>query len=1094
MTATTLFITEYIEGSSNNKALEIFNGTGAAIDLAAWQYVVQIYFNGNTAANLTINLTGTVAAGDVFVLAHSSANATILAQADQTNSAGWFNGNDAIVLRRAGATGPIVDSIGTIGVDPGTEWGAGLVSTADNSLRRKGTISSGDTNPFDFFDPALEWEGFATDTFTGLGSALGTGGPGVPLVSVTAVDATASEADADPGTFRIARTGTLTDPLTVSYTLIGSATASDYTPTLPLTATIPAGQSAVDIVITPVNDAYPEGAETVALTLLDAAAYNLALGTSATIILVDDDTQLALISAVQGSGATSPRVGQAVTVEAIVVGDFQTGGFDGFYLQEEATDQDGNPLTSEGLFIFQGSNTTAVQVGDKVRVTGIVAEYTTGTSSLTQLKDLTALSVLSSGNPLPEAASLNFPVAGSLEAYEGMRVQVPGTLTVTGHYTLGRYGDVLLSSDGPSNQPGTDARLDQYTQFNLPSVSGYSDYLQAIASRRIVLDDGSSAQNPEPILYGRDGRPLSASNTLRGGDTATGLIGVLDDRYGAVEIGNYRIHPTQPVEFNAVNPRQAAPEFSGNLRVAVFNVLNYFNGDGAGGGFPTARGADNPAEFERQQDKIVAALLGLDADVIGLAEIENDGFGSTSAIQSLVNELNAAIGAGTYTFINPGLSRVGSDAITVGLIYKSSVVSPIGGAAILDSSFVDPDGGGFDSSAQRPSLAQTFELTATGARFTPVVNHFKAKGTAASGEGNTDAGDGQGLSNGTRTRAADTLVDWLATDPTQSGDADFLILGDLNAYAMEDPVRTIQAGADNQIGGDDDFVNLIDPNAYSYAFDGQWGTLEYALGSLNLVPQVTAAATWRINADEPGVLDYNLEFKSAGQQSGLYAPDAYRSSDHDPLVVALNLGFTRVGTAGNDLLMGSSGNDRLAGGAGIDVAVYSTPRTAATLVRTTGGHTVNTTVDGTDTLSSVERLQFSDINVALDLAGNAGKVAKILGAVFGKAEVANGVYAGIGLYYIDGGMTYESLMRFAIDARLGTAAGHDSVVDLLYTNVVGAAPGDADRSYFVGLLDSGAFTVPGLGVYAADYFLNLDNINLVGLTEQGLEYAPYLGW
>ena len=168
MTSTDLFIAEYIEGSSNNKALEIYNGTGAAIDRAAWQYVIQTYYNGNTTANLTISLTGTVAAGDVFVLSHSSASAAILAQADQTKGAGWFNGNDAIVLRRGGATGPIVDSIGTIGFDPGVEWGTGLISTADNTLVRKSTISSGDTNPFDFFDPTLEWDGFATDTVLNL--------------------------------------------------------------------------------------------------------------------------------------------------------------------------------------------------------------------------------------------------------------------------------------------------------------------------------------------------------------------------------------------------------------------------------------------------------------------------------------------------------------------------------------------------------------------------------------------------------------------------------------------------------------------------------------------------------------------------------------------------------------------------------------------------------------------------------------------------------------------------------------------------------------------------------------------------------------
>ena len=197
------------------------------------------------------------------------------------------------------------------------------------------------------------------------------------------------------------------------------------------------------------------------------------------------------------------------------------------------------------------------------------------------------------------------------------------------------------------------------------------------------------------------------------------------------------------------------------------------------------------------------------------------------------------------------------------------------------------------------------------------------------------------------------------------------------------------------------------------------------------------------------------------------------------------------GAAGNDTLEGNSGDDELEGGPGIDIAAYGATRAGATFSATSTGYTVASALDGTDMLTHIERLKLSDISVALDLAGNAGTVAKILGAVFGPAEVYNEVYAGIGLYYIDGGMTYESLMQLAIDARLGAGASHQAVVDVLYTNVVGVPPGDADRAYFVGLLDSGAYTVAGLGVMAADIDFNLANINLVGLAQQGLEYVPY---
>lgn len=168
-TPTELFVSEYIEGTSNNKAIELFNGTGAAVDLAAGGYLVQMYFNGAATANTAITLTGTVADGDVFVLAHASANATVLAQADQTSTASFYNGDDAIVLRKGGADGPILDVIGQVGVDPGTEWGTGVTSTADNTLRRAPGVVAGDTDGTDAFDPAAQWVGYATDTFDGLG-------------------------------------------------------------------------------------------------------------------------------------------------------------------------------------------------------------------------------------------------------------------------------------------------------------------------------------------------------------------------------------------------------------------------------------------------------------------------------------------------------------------------------------------------------------------------------------------------------------------------------------------------------------------------------------------------------------------------------------------------------------------------------------------------------------------------------------------------------------------------------------------------------------------------------------------------------------
>ena len=162
---TELFISEYIEGSSFNKAIEIYNGTGSAVDLAAGGYTLELYSNGSATASQSVTLSGIIADGDVFVLAHASADAAILAQADLISSAVInFNGDDAIVLRKNGA---VVDAFGQIGVDPGSQWTGG---GQDDTLRRKEDVCAGDTNPDDAFDASVEWDTFTINTFDGLGS------------------------------------------------------------------------------------------------------------------------------------------------------------------------------------------------------------------------------------------------------------------------------------------------------------------------------------------------------------------------------------------------------------------------------------------------------------------------------------------------------------------------------------------------------------------------------------------------------------------------------------------------------------------------------------------------------------------------------------------------------------------------------------------------------------------------------------------------------------------------------------------------------------------------------------------------------------
>jgi len=250
-------------------------------------------------------------------------------------------------------------------------------------------------------------------------------------------------------------------------------------------------------------------------------------------------------------------------------------------------------------------------------------------------------------------------------------------------------------------------------------------------------------------------------------------------------------------------------------------------------------------------------------------------------LHDLVKDLNTADTKGRrYAFVYPGVRHMGKGAIMVGLIYRTETISPVGKAAILDSK-IDPR---FNDKKNRPSLAQTFVEINTGKKFTVVVNHFKSKGSSCKKSGDPDLGDGQGNCNLTRRHAAQALVGWLSTDPTKSEDQDYLIIGDFNSYAKEDPISIFLAA------GYHNLIDMMDKNtAYSFNFKGQVGSLDYAFANTALKLQVISTRYWHINADEPRALDYNKEYKSASQIKTLYSNDAYRSSDHDPVIVDLRL-------------------------------------------------------------------------------------------------------------------------------------------------------------------------------------------------------------
>jgi predicted extracellular nuclease len=601
--------------------------------------------------------------------------------------------------------------------------------------------------------------------------------------------------------------------------------------------------------------------------------------------------------AIQGTTGT-PAVTGPVTTQGIVVGDYEgpSPALRGFFLQDQTSD--GNPASSDAVFVFEGSNADSMDLGDVVRVTGNAGDNQ-GQTQVSLGFGLTP-EICSSGNTIePTDVTLPFASADFPERYEGMLVRMAQTLYVTEHFQLGRFGQVLMSSGD---------RLAQPTNVVEPGLEAIE--LQAQNDlNKILFDDDSQSQNPDPILFGRGGQPLSATNTLRGGDTATNTIGVMTYTWaGNSASGNaWRLRPVGALgggvpDFTPANPRPAgAPgrPAATDVRVAGMNLLNFFddlddgNATGSdqcydGVSLPQTkvdcRGANTALERERQTAKTVEAVTGTGADVVGVIEIENDGYGPDSALRYLVAQLNAKAGAGTYDFLDVDartgqVDALGNDAIKVGLVYKPAVVTPVGTTAALNSvAFVN---GGDSDPRNRPALAQAFEDNVTGARFVVSVNHLKSKGSACD---EPDTGDGQANCSAVRERAATLLADWLKSDPTGTGDPDALIVGDLNSYAQEDPIDAIKAAG---------FHNLIEErigdDAYSYVFDGQWGYLDHALSTDSMASQVADVAEWHINADEPAVLDYNTDFKSAGQVQSLYAPDEFRISDHDPVLVDLDL-------------------------------------------------------------------------------------------------------------------------------------------------------------------------------------------------------------
>lgn len=596
------------------------------------------------------------------------------------------------------------------------------------------------------------------------------------------------------------------------------------------------------------------------------------------------------IEQIQGTGGATPYAGQTVTTRGVVTAAYPAGGFDGYYIQTPGTGGDlgADHLASDGIFIYSPATVADVAVGDFVQVTGTAGEFF----------NLSQITVLAGGMTKPaepaeavKAASVAYPGddAGR-EALEGMLLQPTTGFTVTDNYAVNQYGEITLAAgDTPLVQP---------TEIAPPGTAENIAVAADNAARRVKLDDGATtnflrgADMNQPLPY------LTPEQPVRVNSSATFTAPVVFDFRNS----SWKFQPltaltaanaaeVQPVTFESVRP-EAPENVGGNVKIASFNVLNYFTttGDQLTGctfyedraGNPVtvrggcdARGAANAENLERQEAKIVAAINGLGADVISLEEIENsakfgkDRDGALATLTAALNE--AAPGVWDYVRSPAVLPAIeNEDFIRTAFIYKKAVVEAVGDSVILDDNVAF-------SNARKP-LAQSFNVVDgdDSTKFLVIANHFKSKGSGT-GE-NADQGDGQGASNADRVEQATALVDFADQLKAEAATDKVFLAGDFNSYSAEDPMQVLyDAGYINQGAKTD---------GYSYVFSGLVGSLDHILASPAADATVSGVDVWNINAVESVALEYSRFNYNA---TNFYEPNQFRASDHDPVIVGLNL-------------------------------------------------------------------------------------------------------------------------------------------------------------------------------------------------------------
>jgi predicted extracellular nuclease len=858
-----LFFSEYIEGSSNNKALEIFNGTGSTVDLAAGGYQVRMYFNGNPAAGLTINLVGSVTPGDVFVLAQSSADPPILAQADQTNGAGWFNGDDAVALTKGGTAADPVDVIGQAGVDPGTEWGMGLTSTADNTLRRKSGISAGDTNGGDPFDPAVEWDGFATNTFDGLGFHF-SGGDAPPVVSSTSPANGAAEVPESSN-------------ITVNFSEPVTAADGWYTISCSTSGTHTAVQSGGPQSYTLDPDTDFNAAEICTVTVdaskvtdvdLDDPPDQMAANHSFSFTtIIPTVTQ---IGQVQGAGHLSPYAGQLVKVEGVVIAKR------GSNTWIEDVTPDADPATSEAVLVFGSSVANAVAVGDLVQTTGTVSEFRAGCTP--------------SCDPTSSAFS-NLTITEL--ASPGLGVTKLGTSALPAPTVIGAGGRVppseVIEDDSGTGNVETDNTFD-------PAQDGI-DFYETLESMLVEVQNpvvvGPRNAFGEILVLADDGAGASI-RTVRGGIVirpadfnperimlddlfvATPSVDVADHFKAAVgvmtyDFANYKIAVTSMLqEVDGGLQREVTRQpTEDEVVVGTYNVENLDPGDDS---------------FARHADLIVNHLRA--PDILAIEEIQdNDGAANTAVTDASAtwNGLIAAIqaaGGPTYQYrqIDPVDDQDGGEPggnIRVGFLFRTDravefIDRPGGGSATPTTVIKRPSGpqlsfspGRVDPghpawSASRKPLAGEFK--ANGKTLFVIANHFNSKGGDQPLFGRFQPPTRSSeVQRHAQAQVVNSFVDSiLAADPN----ANVIVLGDINDFEFSETVQILSGGVLTSL-----METLPKPERYSYVFEGNSQVLDQVLVSDNVLDN------FFVDYDPVHV---NSEF-------------ADQASDHDPQVARLDL-------------------------------------------------------------------------------------------------------------------------------------------------------------------------------------------------------------